>query len=158
MRITERHLRSVIRSIIKESQMNEMIDMMNFGTSNEVGPSGDIDHLLNSPMPKNSRVAEEMIRNVLVNLNQVNQIIPQSSLVTIPAIGAAFARGMHTEAAIGIGVFIASALFETFVTERVGAESIDGIEEVITYLDKKGHKRKAYAQHAIREILDKEGY
>jgi hypothetical protein len=158
MRITERRLRSIIRSVIKESQMNEMIDMINFGTSNEVGPHGDLEYSLKAKLPRNSREAEECIRTALVKLNSINQIIPQSSIATIPAIGAAFATGHHMYGAVGVGVFIASALFEMLVTDRIGAEEIDGIEQIITYLDKNGHRKEATLQRGISDILDKEGY
>ena len=158
MKITERQLRSIIRSVIKESQINEMMDMMYAGTPYEAGPHGDLERALKAGLPRNSREAEETIRTVLVKLNSINQIVPQSSIGTVPAIAAAFAAGNSAWGAVGVGVFIASALFEMLVTNRIGAEEIDGIEEIITYLDKNGHRKKATLQKAISDILDKEGY
>ena len=158
MKITERRLRHLIRQVIKESKMNEMMDMMNFGNSNEVGPYGDIEHELNARLPRDPRDAEELVRKTLVRLNSINQIIPQSAIVSIPFIAAAFANGHTQISAIGVGVFIASALFEMIATKRVGAEDLGGVSEIITYLDENGHKRKATLERGIRDILDKEGY
>lgn len=158
MKITERRLRHLIRQVIKESKMNEMIDFMNFGTSNEVGPHGDLEQALKVGLPRNSREAEELIRNALVELNSITQIVPQTTIATVPAIGAAFATGHHMYGAVGVGVFIASALFEMLVTDRIGAEEIDGIEQIITYLDENGHRKRATLQRGISDILDKEGY
>ena len=158
MKITERRLRQLIRQVIKESQMNEMMDMMYAGTPYEVGPHGDLEHALNAGLPRNSREAEEAIREVLVGLNGINQIIPQTAMATVPAIGAAFGCGHHLYGAVGVGVFIASALFEMMVINRIGAEDVDGIEQIITYLDENGHRKKAHVQRAIKDILDKEGY
>ena len=158
MRITERRLRQIIRNVIKESRINEMMDMIYAGTPYEAGPHGDLEHALKVGLPKNSRKAEEAIRRVLVKMNSINQFVPQSAIVTIPAIGAAFAQGKFGAGSIGVGVFIASALFEMLVTNRIGAEEIDGIEEVITYLDENGHRKQAHVQRAIKDILDKEGY
>ena len=158
MKITERRLRSIIRNVIKESRMNEMIDMIHAGTPYEAGPYGDIDHVLNQKLPRNSRDAEETIRKVLLKINSVNQIIPQSLIVTVPAVAAAFAHGHPMYGSIGVGVFIASALFEKLVINRVGAEDVDGIDELVTYLDQNGHRKTARVQRAIRDILDKEGY
>ena len=158
MKITERRLRQIIRSVIKESKINEMMDMMYAGTPYEAGPHGDLEHALKAGLPRNPREAEETIRKVLVRLNSINQIVPQSAIATIPAIGAAFATGHSVGGMIGVGVFIASALFEMYATHRVGAEDLDGFEEILTYLDKNGHRKRATLQRAISDILDKEGY
>ena len=158
MRITERRLRQIIRNVIKESQINEMMDMRGFGTSNEIGPYGDLESMLSMKMPRYSRETERVIRETLIKLGGINDLVWGSALGTVPLVAASLFKGHPTLGAIGVGVFIASALSEMYIKNRVGAEDIEGIDKVITYLDKNGHRRKASVEKAVSDILDKEGY
>jgi hypothetical protein len=135
-----------------------MMDMMYAGTPYEVGPHGDLEHALNAGLPKNSREIEKAVRLAMVKLHAVIEFVPQTAIVSVPAIGSALGHGHFLAGSIGIGVFIASGLAAMLATNIVGAEEIAGVEGVITYLDKNGHKVSRKAKKAIEEILDKEGY
>lgn len=154
----ESKLRQIIRSVIKESQMNEMIDMMYAGTPYETGPHGDLEQALSADLPKNSREAERAIRLALTKLTSFLSIVPQTAIGTVPAIGAAFATGNVAAGTIGVGVFIATFLAHALATHMVGAEEIEGVENLVTYLDEHGYRRTKVAELAIEEILDREGY
>lgn len=122
------------------------------------GLIADLEQALSAGLPKNSREAEKAIRLAMVKLTSLLSIVPQSSIGTVPAIGAAFATGHSFGGTIGVGVFIATFLAHALANHMVGAEEIDGVERLVTYLDEHGYKRTKVAELAIEEILDREGY
>ena len=126
MRITESRLRRVIRSMIKESRIDEMIDMMNFGTVDELGPSGTLSYILEQPLPQSEELMIKEINKILRLCNIESEHMTHAlgfwsfvvgglgmmrgALGTY--VGASTAPQAFLIGATSLGVFIAAVLYD----------------------------------------------
>ena len=97
MKITERRLRSIIRSVIKEEQrLDEAMDMMYAGTPYEAGPSGTLKDILNETC-----VSEEQIKDALEALRLGSSVAGMLLMLSAQGIG-----GFLLGAAISVGACV----------------------------------------------------
>ena len=130
MKITERRLRSIIRSVIKEEQrLDEAMDMMYAGTPYEAGPSGTLKDILDQPLPRDKELMLDEIKEVLElcgfkNRQEAFHALGFWSAVLGLASGGYGAMGKFAGASaaanlpffmgagISLGVFMATILYE----------------------------------------------
>ena len=146
MKITESKLRKIIRSVIKESSMNEMIDMMNFGTSHEAGRHGTLsDHEFLKANFEASK-AESYVNDVKNMLNALGvgggSVAPIAATIvamtTSPLLGIAVGVGLSVGAVICIAV---SKLIE-ISSGSSGDKHVDAYMELLDQLEDAGYSNK----------------
>ena len=161
MKITEQRLRSIIRSVIKEQNLNEMMDPHGLSMHDMKGAESH-GSFFDIKVPRNKRKAEKLIRQGLLKIYELNEGTPMLCLTIFPLLGAELINSLPGGAAISLGVYILSLFTNKYILKRLGFEEIDTSGEISTtvyYLNKRGYREKEYIpEKAIDKVLDQQGY
>ena len=161
MKITERRLRSIIRSVIKEQRLNEMMDPHGLGMDDMRGAESH-GIFFDIKVPRNKRKVEKLIRQGLLKIYELNESTPIFCLTVFPLLGAELINSLPGGVAISLGTYMLSLFTNEYILERLGFESIDTAGEIKTtvyYLNKRGYMKKEYIpEKAIDEVLNQQGY
>lgn len=144
MRITENKLRKIIRQVIRQNNMNEMIDMMNFGTSHEAGRYGtmsDYEFLQDNFKVSNAREYTKNLEHMLRGLGVAGAAAPVAmivvSMATSPALGVAVGSSM----AVGSVFCIVLAKLIEVSTGASGDKHVDAYNTLLEKLKSQGYDK-----------------
>ena len=162
MSITEKRLRNIIRNIIKEQHLNEMMDIHGLNMHDMRGAAAH-GSFFDRKVPKNEREAEKLIRQGLLKIYEMNKdLTPKLALSIFPLLGAELINSLPGGVALSLGAYLLSLYTNKKILDRLGFEEIDTAGEInttVSYLDDKGYKKVAYIpEEAIDAVLDKQGY
>ncbi len=144
MRISESRLRRVIRQVIKENNMNEMIDMMNFGTSDEAGRYGTMsdykflqDNFKVSNASEYTKRLERMLRQIGVAGAAAPVAMIVVAMATSPALGVVVGSSM----AVGSIFCVVLAKLVEISSGTSGDKHVDAYNALLKKLKEEGYDR-----------------
>jgi hypothetical protein len=171
MSITEKRLRNIIRNIIKEQHLNEMMDIHGLNMHDMRGAAAH-GSFFDRKVPKDKREAEKLIRQGLLKIYEINKdLTPKFALFLFPIIGAELTDSLPAGVVLSLGAYLLSLYTNKKILKRLGFEKIDTAGEInttITYLNEKGYKVVEYIPEKaidavleierVRAVLDQQGY
>ena len=142
MRLTERKLRAIIRQVIKENSINEMIDMMNFGGPDEVGRYGtmsDHEFLKANFKASNAREYTKKLEHMLRALGVAGASAPVAAIVVSMSTSPLLGLAAGSTIAVGSIFCVVLAKLIELSSGTSGDKHVDAYNKLLEKLREEGY-------------------